>query len=196
VLHEDAHRIYDGLVFGRGLAALIVSGLAGAATLGLVVARRYEPARYSGAVAVAAVVIGWGLAQEPVILPGLTIHEAAASRDTLWAVIIAVVGGGLIVFPSMALLFRLTLGGALRGPGGTAMTAADDKPTAQVMLAASAQGLLVRVALACLVVGFGFLSVLDAGWAHAIGVAALAGFLVTGFLAVLPDDLAGPAPER
>jgi cytochrome d ubiquinol oxidase subunit II len=196
VLHEDAHRIYNGLIFGRGLAALIVSGLAGAATLGLVVARRYEPARYSAAVAVAAVVIGWGLAQQPVILPGLTIDEAAAGRNTLWAVIIAVVGGGLIVFPSMALLFRLTLGGALRGPGGTAVTAADEKPTPHVVLAASAQGLLVRVALACLVVGFGFLTVLEPAWAHAIGIAALAGFLITGFLAVLPDDLLGAAPER
>ena len=196
VLHEDAHRIYNGLIFGRGLAALIVSGLAGAATLGLVVARRYEPARYSAAVAVAAVVIGWGLAQQPVILPGLTIDEAAAGRNTLWAVIIAVIGGGLIVFPSMALLFRLTLGGALRGPGGTAMTAADEKPTPHVVLAASAQGLLVRVAIACLVVGFGFLTVLEPSWAHAIGIAALAGFLITGFLAVLPDDLVGAAPER
>jgi cytochrome d ubiquinol oxidase subunit II len=195
VLHGDAHRIYHGLVEGHGLPALIVSAVAGAGTLALVAARRYEPARYSAAVAVAAIVVGWGLAQQPELLPGLTVHEAAAGRNTLWAVIIAVIGGGLIVFPSLALLFRLTLGGTLRGPAPAA--AATPAPTARAVLAVSAQGLLVRVALACLVVGFGFLTVLDPGWAHAIGIAALAGFLVTGFLAVLPEDvLAAPAARE
>ena len=66
----------------------------------------------------AAIVVGWALAQQPELLPGLTIHQAAAPRATLVAVIIAVLAGGAIVFPSLALLFRMTLGGTLRGGGG------------------------------------------------------------------------------
>jgi cytochrome d ubiquinol oxidase subunit II len=195
VLHEDAHRIYRGLVAGDGLPALIVSALAGAGTLALVAARRYEPARYSAALAVAAIVVGWALAQAPQLLPGLTIHEAAASRDTLWAVVIAVVVGGLIVFPSLALLFRMTLGGTLRGEGPPADDA-PARPSATALVAAARQGLLARVAVACLVAGFGFLTVLNPGWAHAVGLAALAAFIVIGFLAVLPEDLTAPAADR
>jgi hypothetical protein len=65
------------------------------------------------AVAVAAVVAGWALGQWPTILPGLDVREAAAPHDTLVAVVVAVLGGGAIVFPSLALLFRLTLAGQL-----------------------------------------------------------------------------------
>jgi cytochrome d ubiquinol oxidase subunit II len=219
VLHDDAHRIYHGLVEGRGLPALIVSALAGVATLSLVVTRRFEPARYSAAVAVAAIVIGWALAQAPQLLPGLTIHQAAASRDTLWAVVIAVVAGGLIVFPSLALLFRLTLLGTLRAPthaptvtetvagragqdrapeaapapGSAAVAPAIDRGT---LLAASTEGLLTRAAIAALIVGFGFLTVLNPGWAHAIGITALVAFIVLGFLAALPRDLVEGEPAE
>ena len=106
---------------------------------------------------------------------------------------IAVIAGGLIVFPSLALLFRLTLVGTLRHGYGDHETAAapDAPPPARALVAATTQGLLGRAALACLVAGFGFLTVLDPGWAHVIGVLALAGFVVLGFVAVLPRDLLG-----
>jgi cytochrome d ubiquinol oxidase subunit II len=198
VLHDDAHRIYAGLISGDGLPALIVSGLAGVATLALVVARRYEPARYSGSLAVAAIVVGWALAQKPVLLPGLTIHQAAASHDALVAVVIAVTAGGLIVFPALALLFRLTLSGTLRGGhvvGDEPVSAAAYAPPPRALVDAATQGLLTRAAIACLIVGVGFLSVLDPGWAHAIGVVALVGFIVLGFVAALPHDLLGD-PDR
>ena len=192
VIHHDAYPIYHGLVEGHGLPALIVSVLAGAATLALVFARRFEPARYSSALAVAAIVVGWGLAQEPRLLPGLTIHQAAAPHDTLVAVVIAVLAGGLVVFPSLALLFRLTLSGTLRG----AARAAEVQIAPRAVLAASAQGLLVRAALACLVAGVGLLNVLDPGWAHAIGVVALGAFIVLGFLAALPQEVLRPPDEE
>jgi cytochrome d ubiquinol oxidase subunit II len=192
VLRDDAHRIYHGLLQGHGLPAVIVSGLAGVATLALVVRRRYEPARYSAALAVAAIVLGWGLAQEPQLLPGLTIHQAAASHDSLVAVTIAVIAGAIVVFPSLVLLFRLTLGGVLRGEGegAPADLPPEERPVPRLLLATAGHGLLVRAALACLVAGIGLLNVLDAGWAHAIGVVALGAFIVMGFLAALPDDLA------
>jgi cytochrome d ubiquinol oxidase subunit II len=111
VLHSDARQLYDGLTSGAGLVAVLVSVVAGAATLALVIGRRFEPARLSAAVAVAAIVAGWGLAQEPTFLPGLTIEEAAASDATITAVLIAIAAGALILVPSLAFLFRLVLTG-------------------------------------------------------------------------------------
>jgi hypothetical protein len=52
-----------------------------------------------------------------VFLPGLTIEAAAAPRMTLIAVIVAVLAGALVLFPSLALLFRLVLSGRLAEGG-------------------------------------------------------------------------------
>src|SRR5437588_1708194 len=91
VLHSDARPLYHGLVRGAALGALVASVLAGAATLALVWWRRFEAARYTAALAVAAVVAGWGLAQHPLLLPGLTVARASAPHDTLVAVVVAVI---------------------------------------------------------------------------------------------------------
>ena len=111
VLHFDAERIFRRLTQGAALPALVVSVIAGVSTLGLVWRRRYEPARYTAAVAVTATIAGWSVAQSPVFLRGLTIRQAAAGHDTLVAVVVATLAGAVLLFPSLALLFRLTLGG-------------------------------------------------------------------------------------
>ena len=120
VMRSDAPRIYHGLTSGAGLAAVLVSVAAGAATLLLVLRRAYPPARIAAAVAVAAVVAGWGLAQRPELLPGLTVQEAAASDSVLWALIVAAVLGAAILIPSLAYLFGLVLSGRFdeAGEGG------------------------------------------------------------------------------
>jgi cytochrome bd ubiquinol oxidase subunit II len=187
VLHGDARFLYTALLEGGALAAVIVSALAGLATLELVRRSRFELARYGAALAVAAVLGGWALAQRPLLLKGLTVQQAAAPHDTLVLVVIAVLGGATILFPSLALLFRLVLAGRLdHGPGDA------ERPLAATasVLAASRAGLLGRVAGACLLAGFGFLTVAEAGWAHAIGVVALLAFLPCGFLAVAPAQMA------
>jgi cytochrome d ubiquinol oxidase subunit II len=111
VLDADAPDVYDGLTSGAGLVALLASAAAGAAALALVASRRYGLARVAAATAVAAIVAGWGLAQEPEILPGLTIDQAAASDTTITAVLIGFAVGALILVPSLAYLFRLVLSG-------------------------------------------------------------------------------------
>jgi cytochrome d ubiquinol oxidase subunit II len=186
VLHSDARPLYHGLVNGDGLACLIVSILAGLFTLALVWRSRFELARYTAALAVAAIIAGWALAQRPTFLPGLTIHQAAASHDTLVAVTVAVIAGGAILFPSLALLFRLVLGGRLDLVGST-------PPRAQLrraVLSTAAPGLVARSAGACLVGGIGFLTVAEAAWAHAIGVSSLFAFCVLGFYATVSSELA------
>ena len=180
VVRSEARPLYDGLVSGRALPAVVVSALAGLATLALVYRRRFESARYSAALAVAAVVAGWALAQWPTILPGLDVREAAAPHDVLIAVVVSVLGGGAIVFPSLALLFRLTLAGRF-----DEALPAQAAPPARTRPEVS-PALLVRLAGACLIVGVGLLTVANATWAHAIGVAALLAFVVTGFLALMP----------
>jgi cytochrome d ubiquinol oxidase subunit II len=194
VLHQDAHPLYRELVAGNGLPALIVSVLAGGATMLLVAGRRFEPARYTAAVAVTAIVAGWALAQQPRFLPGLTIDQAAAPHDTLVAVIVATVGGGIILFPSLALLLRLTLGGRLghgapdedHGGGDGRETAVEPRGRTAGALLPVGEGLAARVAGACLVGGLGLLTAAETGWAHAIGVVLLFTFVVAGFLATIP----------
>ena len=93
IVDRENHDLFHSLLSGRALPAVIVSGLAGIATLVLVHRRRYEPARYGAAVAVAAIIAGWALSRWPTILPGLTVDQAAAGHDTLVCLIVAVLVG-------------------------------------------------------------------------------------------------------
>src|SRR5262249_18235601 len=175
----DSHGLFHSLLSGRALPAVIVSALAGATTIALVYRRRYEPARYSAALAVAAITAGWALARWPTILPGLTVDQAAAGHDTLVCVVVAVLAGGVIVFPALALLFRLTLAGRFPAEAQVSReseTARDHPPNAR---------LLARLGRACLIAGVGLLNVADATWAHGIGVACLIGFVVFAFGAIV-----------
>jgi cytochrome d ubiquinol oxidase subunit II len=183
VVGADSHELFHSLLHGRALPAVIVSALAGAATLALVHRRRYEPARYSAALAVGAVVAGWALARWPTILPGLTVDQAAAGHDTLVAVVVAVLAGGAIVFPALAFLFRLALSG--RFGVAQAPTSATGPEARRRRRFAPRVSLLARVAVACLIAGFGMLNVADARWAHAIGLVCLFAFVVIAFCAIV-----------
>ncbi len=185
VLRSKAHPLYHELVAGQALPALIASILAGIATLAFVYRRRFEAARYGAAFAVAAIIAGWALGQWPTILPGLTVYQAAAPHDTLVAVVVAVLAGGIILFPALALLFRLTLTGRLQGAEAQA------PPAASIRGGFASPGLLARAAIACLIIGFGLLNVANAQWAHAVGVVSLFAFIVTAFLAIVPPALTG-----
>ncbi len=61
------------------------------------------------ALAVAAIVAGWGIAQSPDILPGLTVHAAAASHATLVALLISIALGLIVLVPALVLLFGLVV---------------------------------------------------------------------------------------
>jgi cytochrome d ubiquinol oxidase subunit II len=184
MVNADYHRLFHALLSGRALPAVIVSLLSGLLTLVLVYRRRYEPARYCGAVAVAAIVAGWALSRWPTILPGLTIHQAAAGHDTLVWVIVCVLVGGAILFPSLGLLFRLALTGRFR--------AAESEVPAEAggHLGAVRSGLLARLAIACLIAGFGLLNIADAQWAHVLGLLCLLAFILAAFRAIIFNALA------
>jgi cytochrome d ubiquinol oxidase subunit II len=184
-LRADARALFDRLFDSAGLVGLIVSAVAGIVVVAALFRGRMEVARFGSAVAVAGVVAGWALAQRPVILPHLTVDAAAAPHDTLVAVLVSIIAGGLILFPSLGLLFRLALGG--RFVHGAS---ASEDQGGRRLLEASAAGLRARLAVACAVIGFGGLTIADAGWAHAIGVAAFLAAIALGFVAAVPALLA------
>jgi cytochrome d ubiquinol oxidase subunit II len=114
VVRSDARSLFDGLTSGGGLVMVLVSGVAGVATLALVWAERYGLARVTAALAVAAIVGGWALAQDPYLLPGqMTLDQAAAGDAALTAVLIGIGLGSLILGPSLWFLYRLVLQGRL-----------------------------------------------------------------------------------
>ena len=192
VVHSDADRIWDGLTSGGGIAALLVSALAGVATMGLVLRNRFEWARAASTVAVAAVITGWAVAQRPQLLPGLTIHQAAAPHATLLALTIGAGAGSLILVPALVLLFDLYLRGAF-DPSAVGPPAAEVPPSPDTRTWRLAVPLALLVAGTVLSVG------LDPVWARVLGAALLLAFAASLILPVAvlgAGDGAGPATTR
>jgi cytochrome bd ubiquinol oxidase subunit II len=180
VVRADARELFDDLTSGGGLAAVLVSAAAGLCTIVLVRSRRYEPARVSGALAVAAIIAGWGLAQRPELLPGLTVDEGAAGHDTLVALLVSIAAGLVILVPSLMLLYGLVLRGRF---DPAASTVAEQR----VPAASRELRLLPVLCAALLVVGVP-LTLFGEGVLLALGVLALVLFVVTGMVALLRPE--------
>jgi cytochrome bd ubiquinol oxidase subunit II len=114
VLRSDARDLFDGLTRGAGLACVLASAAAGAGTLGLLWRRHLTAARVSAAAAVAAIALGWALAQQPLLLPPrLTVDGAAAGHATLVALLASIGVGLAVIGPALVLLYRMALAGRL-----------------------------------------------------------------------------------
>jgi len=114
VVNSDVPDLFDGLTSAPALILVLASGAAGLLTLWLEWHTRFEPARYTVAVAVGSIVAAWALAQEPYLLPpDLTVTEAASPDATLTALLVAVLIGLVVLIPALVWLFRLTLRGDL-----------------------------------------------------------------------------------
>jgi cytochrome d ubiquinol oxidase subunit II len=107
VLRADAPLLSTGLTH-RGLPLVVLSALAGLASILLVVRNRFVLARAAAGLAVTAVIWGWAAAQYPWLLPpDLTIAQAAAPRATLVAMLVSLVIGAVLLVPSLVFLFAL-----------------------------------------------------------------------------------------
>jgi cytochrome d ubiquinol oxidase subunit II len=121
VLRADAPVLFEGLT-GRALPVVVLSVVAGVAALALVATRRYVPARAASGLAVTAILVGWAVAQYPyVLLPEVTIEEAAQGRATLVAMLVALIVGALVLVPALVYLYALfqrpaQVGSGSRGP--------------------------------------------------------------------------------
>jgi cytochrome d ubiquinol oxidase subunit II len=179
------------LTHGAALVLVCVSGVAGLATLALCWLSRFELARLTAALAVAAVVVGWAAAQAPRFLPGMTVTQAAAGHSTLVALVIAVVCGSVVLIPSLGLLFTLFLRGRLdtpelhspgEAPVAPAAVGATGGDVEAVVTSGGSRGMTRRLGparglgaagVAGLVAGTGLLVFTDAPWSHVLGVACL-----------------------
>ena len=131
-LRADARFVYDGLT-SEGLPLVIVSVLCGAGALFLLWRRARRGARPLAVGAVAAVILGWGIAQHPYLLPQqLTIDDAAAPGATLTAVLIVFGVAVVLVIPSMALLYTLAQRSLIEETAGPAAQTARSQSQASL----------------------------------------------------------------
>jgi len=188
VLRADARGLFDDLTSGTGLGAVLVSAAAGLATLGLVRSERYEPARVSAALAVAAIVAGWGIAQRPDLLPGLTIEEGAAGHSTLVALLVSIAAGLVVLIPSLMLLYGLVLRGRFDATASVAVEQPPPRPATVRRPPVIASGALLLAGAPLTLFGEGVLL--------AIGVLALVLFVATSALALLQPEALGERSSR
>jgi len=120
VFRADATYLYDGLT-SRALPLVIISAICGLVSLGMLVRRSTMWARLFSIGAVAAVVIGWGVAQWPYMLPeSLKVSQAAGPTGTLEAVLVVFVLAAVVILPALALLYTLDQKSLLGGEGTAA----------------------------------------------------------------------------
>ena len=108
VLRDDAPYIHHGLLH-EGLPFVIASAVFGLATLGALW-RQFGGTRVRllAVATVVSVLLGWGVAQYPYILPTtLTIDQAAAPSSVLLWLIIAFIIGVVLVGPALLMLWLL-----------------------------------------------------------------------------------------
>ena len=106
-LHRDVPLLAHGLIH-RGLPLVSLSGIAGVLTLMLLYTEKFIAARVTGAIAVAAILWGWALAQYPYVLPhDLTVTGAAAVHATLVATFVTACIGTMLILPSLIYMYVL-----------------------------------------------------------------------------------------
>jgi cytochrome d ubiquinol oxidase subunit II len=107
-IERDAPTLAEGLEH-QAAPLIVISALAGIATLALTSIRRFAIARVTALVAVAAVVTGWGVGQYPwLLVDEVTITDAAGAPATLQALLVAVGMAAVLVLPALGYLYKLT----------------------------------------------------------------------------------------
>ena len=106
---RDAPGLSEGLLQGwHAIPLLLAVGCAAGWTAWSLRGRHFRAARIGAAAQASLILWGWPLAQYPYLLPpDLTITEGAAPSTTLRLVLIALAVGALVLFPSLAYLFRV-----------------------------------------------------------------------------------------
>jgi cytochrome bd ubiquinol oxidase subunit II len=107
IVRSDASYVFDGLT-SRALPVALLSVVCGVAALVLLLHDAARGARVLAVAAVAGLILSWGVAQWPYLLPEmLTVQEAAAPTGSLAALVVAVVLALVIVLPGFRILFAL-----------------------------------------------------------------------------------------
>jgi cytochrome bd ubiquinol oxidase subunit II len=109
---RDAPLVFAGLTRrGWSIPLHAATGSAALAAFAGLLTGRVRLARAAAAAQVALIVVGWGAAQYPyLVVPGPTLEGASAPRQVQVALLWALGLGGLLLFPSLYLLFRVFKG--------------------------------------------------------------------------------------
>lgn len=107
-IQHDAPTLAHGLKH-QAAPLIVVSGIAGVATLALVWIRRFALARVTAVLAVIAVVSGWGVGQYPwLLVDQVKIADAGGAHATLVGLLVAVGCAGIVVVPPLLALYWFT----------------------------------------------------------------------------------------
>jgi cytochrome d ubiquinol oxidase subunit II len=114
VVRDDAHHLYDRLLFGPAVPAVLASIACGVAALVLLRRGHARALRGLAAASSGAVVVGWGIAQSPYALgTHARFEDVAAPTATIWALVVVFAVAVVAVVPSLALLYALQTRGRL-----------------------------------------------------------------------------------
>ncbi len=129
LLHGSSPYVFDRLT-GVALPLVLVSVLAGAAAVTLILLRRQWLLRIAGALSVATVVAAWGVAQYPWLFPTrLSVAAAAGPSSSQLAEVVVIGMAAFLVVPSFAYLYWLQQHGRLE----------DDSASVELRRAAQSQ---------------------------------------------------------
>jgi cytochrome d ubiquinol oxidase subunit II len=107
LVRAEAPVLWEGML-DAGLLFALLSAAGGIVSLVAVWLRTYRLARAGAVVAVSSVLFGWGVAQWPyLIVPDVTVTDAAAPDATLRVVAIGFGIGAAVLAPSLYLLFHI-----------------------------------------------------------------------------------------
>jgi cytochrome d ubiquinol oxidase subunit II len=93
-----------------------LTGAAAVTALAALAGRRFRLARVAAAAQTVFILLGWSLAQLPfLVVPDLTLADAAASPPTLRLLLVVLAAGVPVLVPSLALLYRVFKRGRATG---------------------------------------------------------------------------------
>ena len=117
---EGAPLVFEGLTrHAWSWAFQITTGLTALGALTALWKRRFALARALAIAQTTLILLGWGLAQFPyVIPPDLSFAAAAAPPQVLWTAVMVLGLGMLVLLPSLRYLFRVFKGRAVSAPEG------------------------------------------------------------------------------
>jgi cytochrome d ubiquinol oxidase subunit II len=111
IVRAQAPHLWSGLVGGAATPVFLAGIVAALASGWFLRVRRYRLARISSVAQIAALLVGWAMAQYPfIIYPDLTLAAAAAPRGVLTFVLWSTPAGMALLLPSLFYLFRVFKG--------------------------------------------------------------------------------------
>jgi len=105
--HMQVPHVSRMLILGPAFVLQVAIGLSALTALWALWARRWSVARVAAGAQVSLILWGWVVVQYPFIIPpSQTLRAVAAPRPTLLLLLYGLLGGAVVLFPSLAYLYR------------------------------------------------------------------------------------------